>query len=266
MKNLFFLLTLMASTWFVTGQTFSGIIQNPDFEDSSGIAPWNSGNSSAAISINTDMANVQNGIQSLQFENQQSNGVHFINSSYSDTTPGIAGDVFTTTVWIKSNQDATFFIRGRIRFSSGGSNVFVDDRREFTFAADVWQQLTFSSTATGDYDSIAFFLQPQTAALDAGLILHIDNLENSKNNTLSIGDFEEATGFGIYPNPVKEKLLIDSNNISIKKLEVFDLLGKRISISNSVVGSVDVSLLDKGTYMVRVTTGKGIFAKKFIKK
>ncbi|WP_299184123.1 T9SS type A sorting domain-containing protein [uncultured Aquimarina sp.] len=268
MRNFyFFLLTLIVSTCFVNGQTFSGIIQNPDFEDSSGIAPWNSGNSSAAISINTDMANVQNGTQSLQFENQQSNGVHFINSSYSDTTPGIAGDVFTTTVWIKSNQDATFFIRGRVRFSSGGSNVFIDDRREFTFVADVWQQLTFSSIASGSYDSVAFFLQPQTAANDAGLILHIDNLENSKNNTLSVNDFEATTtSLTMYPNPVREKLRIDSDTFFINRLEVFDVLGKLVSYSDSVEGVIDVSLLDKGSYILRVISDNGTYSKKFIKE
>ncbi|QBO57992.1 S8/S53 family peptidase [Chryseobacterium salivictor] len=71
----------------------------------------------------------------------------------------------------------------------------------------------------------------------------------------------------IYPNPVKDVLNIDlkSNHGNVK---IFDLSGKVVktaTVNNS--GSVDVSKLSKGMYIVEITTdGKAKVTKKIIKE
>lgn len=80
-----------------------------------------------------------------------------------------------------------------------------------------------------------------------------DNFGNT-NNTISL-----------YPNPSKDVLNISSSN-SITKIEVYDLLGKKVA-SNNNASNVNVEALGKGAYIVKVVQENGsVIAKQFIKE
>jgi uncharacterized repeat protein (TIGR02543 family) len=76
----------------------------------------------------------------------------------------------------------------------------------------------------------------------------------------------ESASIKIYPNPVKDELLIESADLTITKVEILDLSGKTVYRFNNVKNKINVSLLPKGVYFVKLETGKGIVTKKIIKK
>ncbi|WP_179334495.1 T9SS type A sorting domain-containing protein [Winogradskyella costae] len=75
--------------------------------------------------------------------------------------------------------------------------------------------------------------------------------------------------FTIAPNPAKNKLNIKLLNTSEDlKLEVFDVLGKRIykGLITKLESSIDVSNWKSGVYLVRITDDTVTHTKRFIKQ
>jgi hypothetical protein len=83
---------------------------------------------------------------------------------------------------------------------------------------------------------------------------------------LGINDLEFANNtIAFYPNPAQEVLNVSSAN-SITKIEVYDLLGKKVA-SNNNAKNVNVAALGKGVYIVKVAQENGsVVAKRFIKQ
>ncbi|WP_299526263.1 T9SS type A sorting domain-containing protein [Winogradskyella sp.] len=97
--------------------------------------------------------------------------------------------------------------------------------------------------------------------------MHLDNITASA--PLSISDFQlQNTEFTISPNPAKDKLNIVLSSNDEMKLEVFDVLGKRVyhaSISQ-LSSSIDVTNWRSGVYLVKVSSDQGTQTKRFIKQ
>jgi hypothetical protein len=80
---------------------------------------------------------------------------------------------------------------------------------------------------------------------------------------------EPQDQFMITPNPGKSTLNIKlSNTVEDSKLEVFDVLGKRVYIGliTKLESSVNVSNWKSGVYLIRVSNNKAIQTKRFIKQ
>jgi len=76
----------------------------------------------------------------------------------------------------------------------------------------------------------------------------------------------------IYPNPVKDKLKIESGDLQsgtklkINSVEITDLAGRIIvNYSLLIVNYIDVSTLPQGMYLLKIYTDKGVVTKKFVK-
>ena len=68
----------------------------------------------------------------------------------------------------------------------------------------------------------------------------------------------------IYPNPTTDVLNVRTDSM-VKKVEIFDLAGKKIN-AELIDGKVDVNNLTAGAYMIKIETNDGLTMKKFIKK
>ena len=80
---------------------------------------------------------------------------------------------------------------------------------------------------------------------------------------------DQQDQFAISPNPGKSTLNIKLPNANEdSKLEVFDVLGKRVYIGllTKLESSVNVSNWKTGVYLVRVSNNKGTQTKRFIKQ
>ncbi|WP_178984023.1 T9SS type A sorting domain-containing protein [Winogradskyella helgolandensis] len=90
------------------------------------------------------------------------------------------------------------------------------------------------------------------------------------NNRTSLNSIEiQDSEFTIAPNPAKNKLNIKLHNTNEDlKLEVFDVLGKRIynGVITKLVSTIDVSNWKSGVYLVRITDDTETHTKRFIKQ
>lgn len=82
---------------------------------------------------------------------------------------------------------------------------------------------------------------------------------------LNVGVEEYADdNIRIFPNPATDVLNIEGENI--QQVQICDMLGKTV-LNNSITDNhIDISSLDDGFYLVRVTSGQGVAVKKFIKR
>ena len=79
-------------------------------------------------------------------------------------------------------------------------------------------------------------------------------------------DKEISSQFNIFPNPVTNKLTINTSNLtSIKKIIIYNTLGQmeREFITSE---NIDVSTLTNGLHFIRIKTDKNTINKSFLKQ
>jgi hypothetical protein len=77
------------------------------------------------------------------------------------------------------------------------------------------------------------------------------------------GSSTEINSISIYPNPTNNYLFIEGN-INPVAISIYNLLGIEV-ISTKNTDKVDVSELSKGIYIIKISDGKNLTNKKFIK-
>jgi hypothetical protein len=102
------------------------------------------------------------------------------------------------------------------------------------------------------------------------IFLDITNNEGSVatfyNDFLSQQEFLNQQ-LKVYPNPVKDKLFLESPGLNIKKTKVYDLHGKVILVNDTLENnSLDLSQLERGIYFLRIETTNAQITKKIIKE
>jgi len=72
--------------------------------------------------------------------------------------------------------------------------------------------------------------------------------------------------FNLYPNPAKGQVTIQTETANTFQVEVFDILGKKVIAKEVVNSSLDISALNAGMYLVKVTQNGVSTTKKLIVK
>ena len=87
--------------------------------------------------------------------------------------------------------------------------------------------------------------------------------EVALNTTLSVNSVTE-TKFNIYPNPTKGLVYI--NTLNPVSIDVIDVLGKVVFSTKNInnAGNIDLSSLQKGVYLVKISNESGSEIKKII--
>ncbi len=94
---------------------------------------------------------------------------------------------------------------------------------------------------------------------------HLLSVVKAENDTIGLS--ENVTVFNIYPNPVNDKLYIDTE-VEVKEVVVYDVYGRQqVTEIPSRQGNlvVDVANLNSGLYFVKVVTENGEIVKRFVK-
>ncbi|MBO7288178.1 MAG: T9SS type A sorting domain-containing protein, partial [Bacteroidales bacterium] len=84
------------------------------------------------------------------------------------------------------------------------------------------------------------------------------------DDTEDINEF--ANAFNFYPNPVNDRLYIETQTLAV---EIYDIFGRQQDNKTTRQQgnlSVDVSNLNRGIYFVKVMTENGEIVKKFVKE
>lgn len=85
---------------------------------------------------------------------------------------------------------------------------------------------------------------------------------------LGINTEEKTADFSIYPNPVKDKLVVELKNLSnVNMLSIINMQGKTIKTIQLTEKQTEISMddLSKGMYLVKLRDDKGISMRKIIK-
>ena len=81
-------------------------------------------------------------------------------------------------------------------------------------------------------------------------------------------DDEAAFRWTLYPNPVNDKLTIESEE-PVRQCEVYSLTGALVFVANEVSGrklDLDVKTLPTGAYLLRLTTESTVLTQRFVKQ
>ncbi len=114
---------------------------------------------------------------------------------------------------------------------------------------------TVSVTPASAITSFAGFILRQDSATNTPAML-VDELtiDTLPNFTLSSSSFNAIDGLTMYPNPLKgNTLYLTSNANAAMSVQIFDILGKEVLKSNVINNTVNVSGLNAGIYIVKVT-------------
>lgn len=87
------------------------------------------------------------------------------------------------------------------------------------------------------------------------------------NPALSVAKNELGSKIKVYPNPAKDKVTIETNNVNLTSVEVYDLLGKKVFEQNKLSNNtIDISDLSNGIYMLKLNSENKSITKKLIVK
>ena len=92
------------------------------------------------------------------------------------------------------------------------------------------------------------------------------NLKGDITGVLGLEDLSLKDLVKIYPNPVINVLHIQSNEINVEQVTVYNILGKSIINTKLNLENIDTSTLRSGVYLLKIKTAKGILVRRIIKK
>ena len=125
---------------------------------------------------------------------------------------------------------------------------------------------------TGWEKVVQTFDMPAAASITARIRLQtvdssikVDDVSLFLTSSLGVGRFSNAENMELYPNPVKDVLTIQTSS-SIKKMEVFNMLGQKV-MTKEQTNFINVKELNSGTYILNVVSNNGVVStKRFIKE
>ena len=95
----------------------------------------------------------------------------------------------------------------------------------------------------------------------------VTNTATSTFQVLATNEFDSNNALTLYPIPVKDNLNFSFKNSEItSSISIYNLLGQLIQTITNPSNSIDVSNLQSGSYLIKVTTDKGISSGKFVKE
>lgn len=102
------------------------------------------------------------------------------------------------------------------------------------------------------------------------IILTITNANGDQaiyqNQQLSIADNVQLSKIMLYPNPVKDFLIIQSPDVELEKIEVYDVQGNQVKSFSKDLEKIDMQAFGNGVYFLKIYGEQGVSLKKIVKK
>ena len=113
--------------------------------------------------------------------------------------------------------------------------------------------LTFTATVSGltDGQTIAYAVKFAYAGGGLAVTKYIDYVVG-QDCELGVNNFELTNSIKLYPNPAKGILHIDSNHLSISKIEFYSIIGNKISERKENYNLINIADLSRGVYLLKV--------------
>ncbi len=256
MKKLYTLLFTIALGTTISAQN---LVVNGSFESWTTGVPdgWTTFPSSAnGGSIEQEMgaANVQQGTSSLKVIAPAGTGN--VKTAYTDI-PVVAGQEYTFSYYYK---DASDNAKGRHWAGWRSDTAQLDDNADvlrpnayFANSAGNGFELvtiTLTAPATATMFRLDFRVYQEATGQDSGVI-HYDNVVFGLS-ALGVNK-NDIAGLSVYPNPVTNgTLFINSTSGVNKSIVIYDILGKQV-LKTVTANAVNVSNLNGGVYVLKIT-------------
>ena len=142
-----------------------------------------------------------------------------------------------------------------------GYNIYIND----TLIAEMHKELSYSTNEANGLTIVNVVALYENGMTSASVIDNIFVEINNENESIS----ENTTSLNIYPNPANDRLYIEAES-EINDVVVYDVYGRaqnlRISESQNLRISINVSELNAGIYFIKINTNEGNIVKQFIKR
>lgn len=150
--------------------------------------------------------------------------------------------------------------------SNPGNNVELSG--VFTTVTGGWETLSWDFSASGlsVFDRLVFLFDiGNTGDGSATSTFYFDDVQQTATLGTENHDFDS---FKVFPNPTEVSWTVKTNSSSIKSIQVFNVLGKKVIaiLPNSRETKIDASNLESGLYFAQIQTELGIKSIKLIKK
>ena len=110
-----------------------------------------------------------------------------------------------------------------------------------------------------------FGLRQSDSSVNESILVDNLNIAQTFNETLSTNSMSISTDFSIYPNPSNVGYVnISSTESETIQVNVYDILGKQVINAAVASGRLDISTLNTGVYIVKLTQGSATTTKKLI--
>jgi len=147
----------------------------------------------------------------------------------------------------------------RLKIENNNDPTQSVETEAYTTVVDAWEilEFDFNNEATGtaalneNYPfSMASLFFNFGSAGDNQTVYYFDNI--SFGSPISLGlDSVSNESFKLYPNPVEDYLYIQSSDTTIKNIDIYSILGKKI-YSTSSENRLDMSSYSAGIYFIKI--------------
>ena len=129
-------------------------------------------------------------------------------------------------------------------------------------------EVTLTVMPYGDYDYVAW--SDENDIILCQELTYVFTATESLVLTVHIGTVgvgEQSGNTVLYPNPVSDKLIIESQDV-IDFVEIYNLMGALVYSQNDYGDKLEINTADlpSGIYFVRLTTGDGTQVRRFVKE
>ena len=218
---------------------------------------WQDGNSYSALEFNNQNGKLYGLLQDTDYEDySQTYGNYYTNLRLAEI------DLISGSATIIDSQSTV--IGGYLTGYNLGGLCF--DQQSQTYIVNV-QNETANYLKLVNVSNAAIIASTPISNDNYFYELQVDNMpfaEDAYNLSSSHPDDESTLGnITIYPNPSSDFMYV-KNNIELEAV-VIDLLGKEL-IREKITGRLDISSLEKGTYILNLTDGINTSTHKIIKE
>lgn len=135
-----------------------------------------------------------------------------------------------------------------------------------TTVSGAWETLVwdFGQLGSSAYDKLVFMFDINNVGNGSNTsTFYFDNVR--QENTLSVNEFS-INDILIYPNPIKNTIQVISKTKEISKIEVFNIIGKKLKVITNNFNEIGVEELSSGLYLIKVFSENKSFTTKIIKE
>jgi len=168
-----------------------------------------------------------------------------------------------------SDYESTFINFENVKFSAGDGAAVFETGKNYVLAQGQAETVVRTEFYGADYigeiipSTELANVSGITGAYNGTAQLYVRNLADL-TTTLAAGQFE-VSKFNLYPNPTKSDFVnITSTGSGAMQAAIFDILGKQVINTTVSNKRINISTLNTGIYIVKLTQGAATTTKKLI--